>query len=268
VTTARGSNEAATAKYDEIAGGYDGGYQGPRWDLYDAVTLDVASTFLPKPPARVLDAGAGSGKFSLKLLARGYDVTLLDPSAEMLRQAREKIANAAPDMRPAFVQGTIEALDFPDAAFDFVFCEGDPLSYCIGTRHAAARELLRVLRPGGGFYASVDNRAFASLALLAGGHAAQGFAAAEEGKSFDPYGVPVHAFGAAELRALFEDAGAAEVRVSGKVVFAHMMHDQALLPILNDPAARARFHALEIAAGHDPAMAGLAGHLHVVGRKP
>jgi SAM-dependent methyltransferase len=262
------AGEVAERKYDEIAGSYDRGYEGPRWELYDAVTLDAASAFLPPAPARVLDAGAGSGKFSLKLLARGHDVTLLDPSAEMLRQAREKIAKAAPHADPRYLQGSIEAMDLPDASFDFVFCEGDPLSYCIATHKAAARELLRVLRPGGGFYASVDNRALAALALLAGGRAQEGFAAAEEGRSFDPYGVPVHAFGPAELRALFVDAGAADVRVAGKLAYAHMMPDATLLPLLADPASRARFHALEMAAARDPAMAGMSSHLHVVGRKP
>ena len=260
--------ESVERAYDAIAASYDQGYEGLRWDLYDAVTMDVANSFLPPPPSRVLDAGAGSGKFALKLLARGHHVTLLDPSARMLDEADAKLRRAGLAQRAQIVQGTIEAMRFPDASFDFVFCEGDPLSYCIDTHAAAAREIIRVLRPGGGFYASVDNRGFATLAILAGGHVEDGFGVARSGRALDPYGTPVHAFGASELRALFEDAGAADVRVSGKVVFAHMMPDATLLPMLADPATRERFHALEIASGRDPSMAALASHLHVVGRRP
>ena len=47
---------------------------------------------LPDPPARVLDAGAGTGAISLLLAELGYRVTALDLSEAMLARAREKAA--------------------------------------------------------------------------------------------------------------------------------------------------------------------------------
>lgn len=262
------SRSAAEEKYGSIAEQYDERYVGPRWDLYDHVTLHVAGTHMPPAPARVLDAGAGSGKFALKLLRLGHDLTLLDPSEEMLAVARRKIETSLPGAKAQFVPGTIEKLPFPDAAFDFVFCEGDPLSYCITTHRDAAKEIMRVLRPGGGFYASLDNRWHYALAMIAMGHAEQGLAAAETGAATDPYGVPVHAFRADEIRDVFHQAGAADVQVSGKIGLAHFLPDQTLLPLLQDNQQRARLYALETRLATDPHMCGLAGHLHVTGRKP
>jgi SAM-dependent methyltransferase len=46
---------------------------------------------LPPPPAKVLDVGGGAGHQSLPLAQAGYDVTILDPSAAMLDQARQRL---------------------------------------------------------------------------------------------------------------------------------------------------------------------------------
>jgi ubiquinone/menaquinone biosynthesis C-methylase UbiE len=259
--------EPRPGAYDRLAADYDAREVGPRWVVYDHVTWATLAPWLPPPGARVLDAGAGSGKFALRFLQRGDAVTLLDPSAEMLRVAEAKVRAAFPQGRAAFVQGGIERLDFPDAAFDVVFCEGDPLSYCIGTHRQAAKELLRVLRPGGAFYVSVDNRWMGVLGFLARGEPERAWAAADQGRTMDPYGMPTHGFAAEELRATLLEAGAAEVRVAGKVVLLNFLPEPTIAGYLADPHHRERLLALEVALAQDPAMAGLGGHLHAVGRK-
>jgi len=262
------TNAAAERTYEGVASTYDDGYQGPRWDVYDAVTMAIAAARLPAPPARILDAGAGSGKFAIKLLSQGYDVTLLDPSREMLAQARSKVQAAGLEARASFDVGTIERLEADNESFDFVFCEGDPLSYCLDTHEQAARELVRALRPGGGLYASLDNRWFTAIAMFSNGDPTSAFAALDTGRSRDPYGAPVHAFAPEELRSLFARAGLTDVVVTGKVALMNFMPDTVLLPLLQNPAERERFVASEIRAARDPTLAGLGGHLQVVGRKP
>lgn len=256
---------AASSLYDSIAKQYDERYVGPRWQVYDKITLSTLAPYLPERGGAVLDAGAGSGKFGAMLHGGGYRVTMLDPSSGMLEQARERVGHEA---RVPFVAGTIEALPFPDASFDFVLCEGDPLSYCLTTHRAAARELLRVLRPGGGFYVSVDNRWNAALAALWKGAVDEALAIIETGRTSDPYGHPVHAFGAEELRGVLEDAGAVDVRVTGKLGLTQFVPNATLARVLEDGALAERFLDAERAIATDPSLAGLSGHLHAVGRAP
>lgn len=265
--TDAGTSAQAKATYAKVAATYDEGYRSPRWDVYDHVTRATFAPWLPPPGGRVLDAGAGTGKWALEFLARGDHVTLLDPAPEMLDVARGKVAAAGLSERAAFVVGGIDRIELPDASFDFVFCEGDPLSYC-DDRHGAAREILRVLRPGGAFYASCDSRWYAALIALASGDSARLEGAVQDGRSADPYGAPVHAFHPQELRDLFAGIGAVDVRVLGKVSLLNFVAEQRVGPLLADPAFRERVLEVETRMAADPASAGLAGHLQVVGRKP
>ncbi len=184
----------AIACYDEVASEYDGHVSGPRWKLLDHLTLKSAATVLPSS-GRVLDAGAGTGRFSVHYLRQGFDVTLLDLSKGMLDVARTRIGEEFPSDAPVrYVEGSIDDLPFEDGAFDFVFCEGDPLSYCFDSRKEVAREFLRVLRPGGGFYVSCDNRWLHAIGMLTQGSVEDALVCAEQGLNKDPYGNTVHAF--------------------------------------------------------------------------
>jgi 2-polyprenyl-3-methyl-5-hydroxy-6-metoxy-1,4-benzoquinol methylase len=88
----------------------------------------------------LLDAGCGTGWFSLWACRRGAIVTSLDIGPRLLEQVRRKC-----DART--VQGDVLALRFGDGAFDVVIS-----SECIEhTRNPrrAVHELVRVCRPGG-----------------------------------------------------------------------------------------------------------------------
>jgi SAM-dependent methyltransferase len=89
---------------------------------------------------RVLDVGAGTGLLTEVVLDAGHDVTAVDPSPEMLAElvARLPAVTAA--------VGSAEALPVDDASVDAVVAGQaahwfDPAP--------AAREIRRVLRPGG-----------------------------------------------------------------------------------------------------------------------
>ena len=97
----------------------------------------------------VLDAGCGTGPFTLAARSRGARVTSVDIGIELLRRARDKGAE-----RP--VAGDAAALPFADASFDLVIS-----SECI--EHTAqpdrtVTDLLRVLRPGGTLVLTCPNR--------------------------------------------------------------------------------------------------------------
>lgn len=93
----------------------------------------------------VLDAGAGTGRFTFPIRQRGLDAVALDISREMLGEGR-KVAAKTGVTFPCGI-GLIERLPFADATFDSV------VSITV-LRHfpewrAILREYLRVVKPGG-----------------------------------------------------------------------------------------------------------------------
>lgn len=97
----------------------------------------------PEPGERALDVGCGTGIYTARLAEQGLAVTGLDRDPEMLAAARTK----APAAR--LLEGEATALPFAQGEFDLalavtLFCFLDAAQ-----RAAAARELVRVVRPGG-----------------------------------------------------------------------------------------------------------------------
>lgn len=145
----------------DVVGGFD--TIARSYDLAnDAMTLGMhrvwrkalckaASEATPRNGA-LLDVATGTGDVLLGLLGLRNDLALhgLDPSAQMLRVADEKLSTAhlqANGETPRLMQGDATALPFPDASFDTV-----TISW--GIRNVkpfqnGLREMLRVLRPGG-----------------------------------------------------------------------------------------------------------------------
>jgi SAM-dependent methyltransferase len=103
-----------------------------------------------RPGDRVLDAGAGPGRFTLELLRLGAHVTALDISPGQLELLRARV----PDVE-AVVGDITDLSRFPDDAFDATVCFGGPLSYVLDRAADAVAELARVTRPGGHVLVSV-----------------------------------------------------------------------------------------------------------------
>jgi tellurite methyltransferase len=106
------------------------------------------------PGVRVFDAGCGGGRNLVYLLRNGFEVcgNDLDPGA--VAQVRALAAAIAPDARPDFRVEPIEQTSFPDAHADVVMASA-VLHFARDPRHfeAMLREMWRVLRPGGLFFA-------------------------------------------------------------------------------------------------------------------
>lgn len=104
--------------------------------------LHWLARLLPAGPARVLDAGCGTGGFirRLRTTRPEWSVTGVDLSAQAVGLARERSG-------AEIVQGSLTALPFADGSFDAV-STGDVL-YHIADPRAAVGEMTRVLRPGG-----------------------------------------------------------------------------------------------------------------------
>jgi ubiquinone/menaquinone biosynthesis C-methylase UbiE len=136
---------------------------GNWWQLFE--TLVAEGDLLGR---RVLDVGCGTGRFAAALAEQGAKVWGIDPSAEMLAQARR----AAPT-GVGFKQAKAEDLPFRDGWFERAVLH---LVVHLVDRERALPELARVLAPGGRaviatfvdehFEAFWLNRVFPSLAEI------------------------------------------------------------------------------------------------------
>ncbi|MEU4428210.1 class I SAM-dependent methyltransferase [Actinoplanes sp. NPDC024001] len=95
---------------------------------------------LPAGEPRVLDLGAGTGKLTRQVRARGLDVVAVDPSPGMLGELRRVLPEV-----PAHL-GTAESIPLPDHSVDVVLV-AQAWHWVDAAR--ALPEICRVLTPGG-----------------------------------------------------------------------------------------------------------------------
>ena len=112
-----------------------------------AVTLDL----LGDGGGSVLDAGMGPGRLCAELARRGFAVSGVDASSEMVAIARSRVPEAAERL----LQSNLEDLPFASESFEAIVATG-VLEY-LGVIPPALSELARVLRPGGLAVLSVPN---------------------------------------------------------------------------------------------------------------
>ena len=116
-------------------------YDDPNNGLFaiDEPAVDAILDTLPRGDA--LDAACGTGRFSLRLAARGHRVVGVDSSPEMLELARAKVPGAE------FRLGDLEDLPLADASVDLVVCTL-ALTHVPDLAPVMA-QFARVVRPGG-----------------------------------------------------------------------------------------------------------------------
>ena len=112
------------------------------------LTVDLERLRL-QPGEWLLDAGCGEGRHCYGALAKGAHVVGLDLDFPSLRAAAGGVRRRGEERGQlgALLQGDAFALPFPDATFDKVICS--EVMEHVHDYTAAARELARVLRPGG-----------------------------------------------------------------------------------------------------------------------
>ena len=112
-----------------------------------------------QPGDLVLDAGAGFGRHAFEIARRGARVVALDYAADEVVQTRNTLAamvetgEITADKLIGVLRGDARRLPFPDATFDVVITS-EVLEH-IQDDVAAITEMVRVLKPGGRFAATV-----------------------------------------------------------------------------------------------------------------
>ena len=101
---------------------------------------EAVDWLLPAGAATVLDLGAGTGKLTRALAARGLEVFAIDPSPKMLDQLRAAVPGAIASV------GTAEDIPLADASVDAILVAQ---AWHWVDQDAALPSVARVLRPGG-----------------------------------------------------------------------------------------------------------------------
>lgn len=148
----------ATAQYFDEFG--EGEWRRLTATPVDEVSLHLHTHYLKqhvRAGMRVLEIGAGAGRFTRELARSGARVVVADLSPVQLA------LNQKHARRYRFVRG-VERWDladicdlsaYPDESFDAVVAYGGPFSYVLDRRDAALAECLRVLRARGPLLLSV-----------------------------------------------------------------------------------------------------------------
>jgi len=229
--------DANTRYHDGAAGGYDSKWGIDFGELgRSQVTAKVHKALgeSPQPYARSLEIGAGTGYFSLNMLAAGMieEATCSDLSEGMLETLRANAGRLGVKVQTE--PADAERLPFADQSFDLVL--GHAVLHHIPDLPRAFAEFQRVLAPGGTILfagepssvgnslASVPKRTAGAIAPL--WRRALGARPASPAECGEHHGkleglVDVHAFAPAELARLARQAGFEQVRVSGEELLAN-----------------------------------------------
>lgn len=131
------------------------------YDRFETQTEDIEfirKRIIAGGPLRILEPFCGTGRILIPLALNGHGVVGLDQSQGMLRRARMKINQLAPEVqaRIQLVEADAVSVDWP-AGFDLVILAGNCF-YELATAEEQESTILsaaQVLKPGGRVY--VDN---------------------------------------------------------------------------------------------------------------
>jgi ubiquinone/menaquinone biosynthesis C-methylase UbiE len=116
-------------------------------DCFDAALGWLVQRFPPQLFEHVLEPGIGTGRIAIPLAERGYRVTGMDISGEMLALLQRTLARSGHPGPISFQRADTTRLPFPDAAFDMAIAVH--LFYFIPQWKRAVDEILRVVRDEG-----------------------------------------------------------------------------------------------------------------------
>jgi ubiquinone/menaquinone biosynthesis C-methylase UbiE len=113
---------------------------------FEAVLDFLTSRFPPSNYKKLFEPGIGTGRIAIPLAERGYRVTGVDISENMLKILAEKLTGRKPALPVTFQIADITALPFKDGVFDIAMATH--VFHLIRDWQKAMSEVIRVLKPG------------------------------------------------------------------------------------------------------------------------
>jgi len=236
-----------------------------------------------RPGMRVLDVGAGPGRFAIDLIASGARVTLVDLSPVQLALAHTRLVEQGMlDRVEDFLRlDVVDMRSIESSVYDLVVCYGGVISYARERHGEAVRELARVVRPGGAILLSVMSL-HGALRLVGPLDAASVLETIDKHLDWDAilsgaqvtytrpdsgeFHQPIALFTSIGLRATLEAAG---LRVEKLACANHVLPQYLRVPKIEEsPAACDAVVKLEVAFCDHPGLIDAGGHLIAIARRP
>jgi len=253
--------------YKKTAPIYDKEYEAPHFkEVYDKMTWHYIEPYLPKRGI-VLDAGGGTGKWSVPIAKKGLKVIIYDLSKEMLKEAAQKANREKLENLVSLVQGDICHVPFLNSSFEFALAEGDPISYCSNPENAVD-ELSRVLKQNYTIAAGVDSL-FNILRRMLNSEQVnldEVLTVFKEKRIYaKDWGFHCWAFTPKDLHNLFTKHGLEIIKIVGKPIMFQRRPETDF--IFQDEGTTKKLLEIELKFCETPEIVGYGGHLHVVARK-
>jgi len=135
------------------------------YKIYDAITWKYIEPYVPiDPDALVLDAGGGTGRWTIRMARKGCKVILVDISEGMLKIAAEKVKKEGLQNKITIKEGDITKTGYADETFDMILCEH--VLFLFKEPDIVIKELKRILKRKARLIISVHNRYVQSLVSL------------------------------------------------------------------------------------------------------
>jgi ubiquinone/menaquinone biosynthesis C-methylase UbiE len=137
--------------------------------LHDRQTEVLRSVLAAQVSPDVLEIAPGPARLTTSVIDLAGQLTLLDASAEMLGEARRRLASTAADTRYTLIRGDAFCLPFA-SRFDLVYSFRLIRHFGTDDRLRLYREAARVLKPGGRLvFDAVNQRVYEPLRHVADG---------------------------------------------------------------------------------------------------
>jgi len=265
------TNNQSVKYHDKVAKVYDDNFDkaddDKKCEIVLAIEWSMIEKYLPKEKSMILDAGGGTGEFSVALAKKGHAVVLTDLSKGMLEVAAKKIQNLGLNDKIKVLQQDITSMkNLQSSSFDFVIAVGDPVSYCL-KEQKAIDELARVAKQGACVLITVDSYFRQLVRLLKIGKLSEVEKLEKTGNSVFPFDYSQHNFRVDELKKMFGKSGLEVVEVFGLLNIVDKISHEQRVKLLNNKETFDMLMKLEMKYASEPSIIGMASHIGIVGRK-
>lgn len=259
--------------YDKYAKEYSGDFAPSTFDtsrsalnFANDITWHFILKYLPKNKnIKILDAGAGDGFWSEKILKLGYkNITLSDISQGMLDEARKKLEKFKDKI--SLVKADISKMKiFEDNRFDFIFSQYDPVSYSMKPKEAM-KELSRIAKKGAYVVVCLDTKFRRVPELIEAGQIDKAKELLKTNISYD-FVHPQYNLTWEELSSYFGNAELEVIKVIGAPIFMHQVKEEIREKLERNIRIRKELLRIELENCTNKSLINFAGHLQMVGRK-